>query len=166
VLLLFLKFFRYFVLILYAPILTYISERVQALATGVVKPFRWRIFGREVVRAIGVVLVNLVLEMGITLLLLLMAFMLPILVPVVPLAIFSVESYFFGFAMMDYRSEYHGVSAAESRRQIFRLKGLAFSNGLVFHLMLLIPFFGVLFGPPVSVVAAGLSFNAAFEDIG
>jgi CysZ protein len=161
VLLLFLKFFRYFVLILYAPILTYISECVQSLVTGAVKPLSWWVFGREVVRAVGVVLVNLVLELGITLLLLLMAMVLPILAPLVSLAIFSVESYFYGFAMMDYRSEFYGVSAAESRRQIWQYKGVALGNGLVFNLTLLVPIWGVLLAPLLAVVAAGLSFNKA-----
>ena len=83
----------------------------------------------------------------------------PILALAAPFLIFAVESYYFGFAMLDYRNEYKLISAKESRILINQHRGLALGVGSMFNFMLFVPFLGVLVAPVLSVVAGGLAFN-------
>ncbi len=159
VFILYLKFYRYFILIFFAPILTFISEKVQSIDTGTKRPFSWGIFLGDIWRSITVAVLNLTLELLIYLLLIGITIFLPILSIVTPVLMFVVASYFYGFAMLDYRNEFFMVSARESRKMIWQYKWLALGNGTVFNLLIFIPVLGPLLTPVLSVVAGGLAFN-------
>ena len=94
-----------------------------------------------------------------TICILLVSFAVPILAVLAPFLIYIVESYYFGFAMLDYRNEFMLISAKKSRILINQHKGLVLGIGSMFNFMLFVPFLGVLVAPVLSVVAGGLAFN-------
>lgn len=154
--LLYFKLFRYLVLLLASPSLALLAEKTQELLTGQAYPFAFRRFGSDVVRGLAISLKNLLLELSFTLPLYLLSFI-PLASPVTVALIIAIESYFVGFAMLDYRNEFRRLSARQSRTWIRQRRGLAIGNGLLFNLLLLIPVVGVLLAPSLGVVAASLS---------
>lgn len=161
--LLYLKLYRYAILLLSAPALALIAEKTQEILTGTVHPFSAKQLLHDVVRGIGLTLINLLTELLITIPLYILAFI-PLLTPFVTLLIILIESYFVGFSMIDYRNEYKRMSAKSSRQLINRHKGLAIGNGLLFNLLLAIPFVGVLIAPTLAVIAAGLAARQVIDD--
>jgi CysZ protein len=159
VILLYIKLYRYIVLIFFAPILAFISQLVQERANNKKRPFSYSQFVHDVLRGVGIALKNLLIEFSIYILIFLATIIVPVISPVSPILMFLVGSYFYGFSMMDYRNEFYYLSARESRRLIWDHIGLTLGNGLLFYFILLIPFFGVLLAPSLSVVAAGLAMN-------
>ncbi len=154
--LLYLKLFRYIILIVSAPGLALLAEKTQEILTGIHPPFSFSQLLKDTVRGMGISLKNLLLELALTIPLYFLAFI-PVLTPFVAVAVLGIESYFVGFSTMDYRNEFHRLSARESRRLIRRHRGAAIGNGILFNLLLPIPFIGVLLMPPLSVVAAALA---------
>ncbi len=154
--LLYFKLFRYVVLLLASPALALLSEKTQEILTGQTKPFTFRQFFSDVARGLAISLTNLLLELSFTLPLYLLSFI-PLASPFTVALIIAIESYFVGFAMLDYRNEFRQFSARQSRTWIRQHRGLAIGNGLLFNLLLLIPVAGVLLAPSLAVVAAGLS---------
>ena len=156
VFLIYVMIYKYLVLILMAPFLALLSERTEAIKTGRVFPFVFSRFVKEVLRGIMIALRNIILELIATILLLLMA-TIPLIGFLSPFLIFLVQTYFYGFSMMDYYNERHKRSVGESSRFIWKHKGIAVANGTVFHLMLMVPIIGLLVAPSYSIVAACLS---------
>lgn len=150
------KFFRYTILLLSAPALALIAEKTQEILTGVTHPFSFRQLLHDVLRGLGITLRNLLIELSLTIPLYLLA-LVPVITPFATVLILGIESYFVGFSMIDYRNEYHRLSARESRRFVNQRKGLAIGNGLAFNLLLFIPVLGVLVAPPLGAIAAALA---------
>lgn len=159
VILLYLKLYRYIVLIFFAPWLAYVAEKVQEIDQHVSVPFQLSKFVSDIWRGIAIASRNLVIELGITFILLFLSFVIPFLSPLFTVMIFITESYFIGFSMIDYRNEYFGLSGKNSRELIWKNKGLALGNGMFFNLMLFVPLLGVLVAPTWAVVAGGLAIN-------
>ena len=61
--------------------------------------------------------------------------------------------------MADFRNEYMNCSLQESKDIINDRKPLIIGNGILFNISLLIPIFGVLLGPTLSLIAMCLSLN-------
>ena len=159
VILLYLKLYRYIVLIFFAPILAFISELIQEKANGVKRPLSFGQFIHDVLRGAGIASKNLIIELSIYLLIFIATVLIPLIAPASPFLVFMVGSYFYGFSMIDYRNEFYYFSAKDSRKLIWNHRGLTLGNGLIFYFLLLIPVFGVLLAPSISVVAAGLAMN-------
>jgi CysZ protein len=160
--LLYFKLYRYTILLLSAPALALIAEKTQEILTGRSHPFRFRQLIHDILRGLGITLKNLLLELLLTIPLYLLAFI-PLITPVAGVLILCIESYFVGFSMLDYRNEFRRLSAAQSQTLIRHHKGLAIGNGLVFNLLLAIPFAGVLIAPPLAAVAAALAANQVID---
>ena len=92
-----------------------------------------------------------------TLLLFLLS-MIPVVGILFTLLILCLDCYYYGFSMLDYNCERHQMSVRESRNFIFAHKGAALGNGFILYLSLLIPFIGVIFVAPLSVIASTLHF--------
>lgn len=159
VVLVYLKLYRYIILILFSPILAFLAEKVQEIDQNQSAPFHLGKFISDIFRGIRIALINLVFEVGLTVIFLFFSIILPFLAPVFTIAIFITESYFLGFAMIDYRNEFYGMKAKESTKMIWQNKGLAFGNGITFNLLTLVPLIGVLVAPSWAVIAAGLAVN-------
>lgn len=123
---------RYIMLILIAPILAYVSERTEELATGRSYPFSISQLIKDTGRGMGIAVRNGITEIFLTVLLLALGFI-PVIGWVTPLLLFVVQSYFFGFSMMDYYFERQKLSGAESRSFIFKHKWVAVGNGAYFN---------------------------------
>ena len=144
------------VLILMSPVMALISEKVEQLATGKEYSFRMTQFLKDVWRGVRIAVKNLIIELTIIVCLSLMTFI-PILGWIAPLFIFVIQSYFYGYSMMDYTNERKKLTMRESSAYIYKNKWLAMTNGVFFYLILMIPFVGWIFAPCYGVIAATLA---------
>ncbi len=147
------------IMILFSPLLSYLSERVDNILTGKDFPFEWKQFFSDVLRGVLIASRNMIIEMFFVVILLFVSFI-PVIGWFTPIVLFIVSSYFYGFSFMDYTNERKGLTVSESVKYVRTNKGLALSNGSVFSLFLLIPFCGVsiaAFVSIISTVAATLS---------
>lgn len=177
ILLLYMTMFRYIVLILLAPILALLSERVEEIATGKSYPFSFPLLFKNTFRGIIIAIRNGVIEVGMTLALFVFSFI-PVVGFVTPVVTFFVESYFFGFSMFDYYGERQGWNSTQTNRVLWRYKAMLTANGMVFNgmlfggsllvsifplviglflkVVLIVPIIGLSIAPIYSVVAATL----------
>ncbi|BDD09124.1 hypothetical protein FUAX_15560 [Fulvitalea axinellae] len=155
----YLKLYRYIMLILFAPILAIQAEKFQRVIYGGSEKFVFSSFIKEAKRGVVVSVRNLFMELAWTLGLLVLSFAVPILSPVFAVMIFVTESYYFGFSMLDYSWILARMSPKQSYSYIKSRRGLAVGNGMIFNLLLLVPLFGALFGPALALAAALLSLD-------
>ncbi|SFC26675.1 CysZ protein [Flexibacter flexilis DSM 6793] len=153
-----LKFYKYFVLSLFSPLLSIIAEKVQEIDTQQKSPTGIRVFWNNFMRSLYMNLRSLVAELFLTAACFVIAFI-PIINIFTPLLLLTVDSYFWGAAMLDYRHEFHGLNGKDSMAWTKKHKGLAIANGIVWNFLLLIPIIGALVGIVLSVTAAGLAAN-------
>ncbi|MFT6814747.1 MAG: CysZ protein [Sphingobacteriales bacterium] len=155
---LYLFVYKQCVLVIMAPIMAYLTEIVMEKQGYPVPPFEVSTFLKNTWRGITIAIINLFKEF---VLLLLLGFLVsvPILGLLVPIIGFLVTAYFYGYSLMDYRSEIQGLKRKESNLFVFKHKGIAVGIGGMFYLMLLIPFAGILLAPSYSIVAANISLD-------
>lgn len=157
------QFYQLLSLIFLAPMFSYLSEKVQAALSGKVSPFSMAQFGKDILRGLQLALVNIFYQCVWIVFLYLGAFFMTILLPFLPLALFLVGAYFYGFAMIDYRNEVYRLSPAASRKTVKQFKWFALGNGVTFQLLLMIPIVGTLFAPSFALVAAALGLEELVE---
>lgn len=124
--------FRYVLLILSAPIMAYVSEKTEEIATGKSYPFSFVQLLKDTWRGVKIALRNGITEIVLTVVLFLLGFV-PIVGWVSPFILFVVQSYFYGFSMMDYYFERQRLTASQSRKLIFSYKWMAIGNGAFFN---------------------------------
>ncbi len=154
---LYLKIFRYLLLVILSPSFIWISKRIQAIQLG--DKHTSIPYFRSLFRCLGIALFNFIRDILYTGLVILVALIVTFLAPLAPFAIFFVESYFYGYAMMDYRNQFLHKSVIESRKVIHHNIGLTLGNGICFNLILLVPLFGVMLSPVLALIAAGISID-------
>lgn len=154
-----LKFYKYFVLSAFSPLLSIIAEKVQEIDTKRKSPKGLRVFWNNFRRSLYMNLRSLLAELFLTAACFVIAFI-PLVNILTPFLLLAVSSYFWGAAMLDYRHEFHGLSGRESIAWTNQHKGLAIANGIVWNGLLLIPVLGALVGLVLSITAAGLAANA------
>jgi len=154
-----LYFFIYksLILVVLSPFLALLSEKVDALYTGRDFPFSWKQLFIDAWVGVKTSIRNLIIEMGLIIPCLLLGIFIPFLGVITPFVILFIESYFFGYSMMDYTNERKRMSFLERKRYISENKPLAFGTGLVFYLILLIPLIGIIFAPLYGIVAGTLT---------
>ncbi len=156
-------FSGYFILIIFSPLLSYLSERTEKIQTLKEYPFEWAVWMRQILRSVLLSIRN----MGIQLLLTIIVFVLSffpiigwVISPVAAIIVLVINAYFFGFSFMDYSFERKGLSIAQSVTVVRKNKGLAVGLGLIFYLSYLIPLIGDFVAPFLAifiVVAATFS---------
>jgi CysZ protein len=133
-LVLYMIIFRNIVLILMAPVLTIVSEKTEEIISGKTYSFEWLQFVKDAVRGIVIAIKNSLKEVFYTLVIFLLSF-----IPVIGLAasflVFFMQSYFYGFSMIDYTLERAKMDIAESENFIWKHKWLAVAIGTVFNLL-------------------------------
>lgn len=154
--LLYFSLYKYLILIIMSPILALLSEKVDELINGTKYPLNIPQLIKDIFRGIMIAVRNLFLELFFTFLFWLGSFI-PLVGMAAPVGMFLVQSYYYGFSMMDYTNERLKMGVGESIRFINLHKGLAIANGSVFYLLFLIPFIGWMIAPAYGVVAATLS---------
>jgi len=129
-----------------------LSERIEQELTG--QPKRTAGTGqfvKDLVRGLRIALRNIIRELFYTLLLFLLG-LIPIFSPFTAVLIFLVQSFYAGFANIDYTLERH-FNIRNSVRFVRHNRWMAVGNGIAFMLLLLTGI-GFLFALPLGAVAA------------
>ena len=150
--------FKYIMLILSAPIMSLVSEKIEYHGTGQ-KPPSFSIGDsiKSMIRGARVAVRNLSRELLFTGLLLL-AGLIPLVGFISAALIFFVQAYYAGFGNCDFYMERH-FSVRESVKFIRRNRGFAFANGAIFLGLLAIPVVGFIFAPILSAIGASLALD-------
>jgi CysZ protein len=154
--LLMMKLLRYIILIVISPLLALASERTDEILTGKKYPFEFSQFIKDIMRGITVSLRNMLLELLIFTGALCISWIPVLNLLCIPFLALS-GWYFLGLNMMDYTFERRRMKISDGTAFTRKHKGLAMGNGLVYTLLLYIPFLGFTFGPVLSVIAATIA---------
>lgn len=144
--------FKYATLILLSPFLSFLSEKVEQEELGLETPFSLAQVFSDIIRALRINLWNFLKEMGLTIILSLLAFI-PLIGLLAPFLILMVQSYFLGYGLMDYNAERWRYNFGETEQWMRKNWGAVLTVGLFFYGLFLIPFLGWIFAPAWSVIA-------------
>jgi CysZ protein len=156
---LYLKIYRYLILITLAPLFAAISSKVQTIATGQKRKACTKMYLMDCTRGIQIALRNFLIEAVLSTIIIVVSFIIAWIIPLAPILILILESWYVGYSFADYRNEHFALSKKESRKQMWTYPGLVLGNGLFFNILILIPIIGVLFAPVFALVSSGLSIN-------
>ncbi len=156
---LYLKLFRYMILIFMSPLFVKVSNLLHRQIDGIDEKLNVWSYCFCSFRGIKLALRNFFLELVVTLVLLFFSLIIVWITPLMPALILVIESYFFSMVMMDYSYEMDGASKEESLQLIRQNAGIAVGNGLVFNVIVLIPLLGVIFAPILSLIAARVAID-------
>ena len=148
-----LMLYKHLIILLSAPFMSPLSEKVENHLMGKSTTIRFSISQilKDLVRGLRIALRNIIRE-SFYLILLLIAGLIPIFSPFTPFLILAVQSFYAGFGNIDYTLERH-LNVRNSVRFVKSNKGLALGNGLVFMGLLAIGI-GFLIAPPLAAIAA------------
>jgi CysZ protein len=161
--LLMIKLLRYIILIVISPLLALVSQRTDEILTGKKYPFEFNQFMKDIMRGITVSMRNMLFELLIFLGTLFISWIPVLDLLCIPIIVLT-GWYFLGLNMMDYTFERRRMKISEGTGFTRKHKGLAMGNGLVYSLLLYIPFLGFTFGPVLSVIAATIATVEKLED--
>ena len=151
-------FYKYIVMIVVAPFLGPLSEKVESIATGQpAPPFSLKNTVRDTVRALRVTLRNVFRELLYTLLLLVLQFVPVVGTVISSVSIFLIQAYFAGFGNMDPVLERRHMDINQRVNFVSRHRWLAIGNGAVFVLLMFIPILGWFLAPAYGTVGATLA---------
>ena len=155
--------FRYLILILLSPFLSYLS---QSLNNKLIDDTSQRHlanfnFIQGMLRGVRMALTYGLRELLLLSLLFFFSFI-PIIGWFSPFLIILVEAYYIGVGNIDFALE-HYFNYKESNRFIRKKKGMVLGNGIIGMILLLIPLVGMLLVPVLGVIAATLAVNQAVE---
>ncbi len=145
---------KYLVLALSAPFMSAVSEKIITHLRPELEPHGDNNFWALLWRGLRLNLGNLAREVALTLLLLIFSFIPPFGLITTPL-LFLIQAYFVGVGNMDYSLEAF-FNYSQSKSFLNQYRGLALGNGILFNLLALIPFVGVIIVLPLSVSAAAI----------
>jgi len=149
--------FKHALMVIAAPFMSPISEKIERHIYGIVKQPKKGLKAQASAfsRSIQLGTRNLVVEI-----LWIIPFFIFSFIPVIGsgflLLIFLVQAYYAGFGNMDYTLERY-YPYQRSVQFVRNHRGIAIGNGIVFMLILLIPIFGMLIVLPLSAVAATIT---------
>ncbi|HHB78554.1 MAG TPA: EI24 domain-containing protein [Saprospiraceae bacterium] len=158
--------YRYILLIAISPLLSLLSEKVEQIYLD--NPnhqeagFSLRRLARDIKRGISLTLRNFTRELFYTMMLFLLSFIPGASVFTTPMT-FGVQSFYAGFANMDFTMERY-MNVKERVRFVRTNKGLAIGNGLVFLGLLMIPVIGLFLAPTLGVIASTLDVLDEIDD--
>ena len=166
-LLFFLLFFitGFLVQMLMAPVLAYLSEKVDKIATGREFDAPFSQMFKDIFRGIILSLKNLLLSLIFSIIAFAVS-LIPIVGLISPVILFIFSCYLYGFGFMDYANERRLLGAKDSLSFMKRYKWVAISNGLIFAIVLLLPVWGsilAVFFAIISVTAGTLSVYKLHE---
>lgn len=151
------NYLKYIVLIFCSPILAHLSEKTEAIVTGISTPFSFRQFLKDISRGIVVVLRNFFIETG-----LFLASLLFVWIPIFKWFVLPVQWgfnwYFIGYSLLDYSYERRGWTISKGTTFTQQHKSIAIVHGFVFSQIMKVPFLGICVAPIVGIVSATLSF--------
>ena len=149
----------YVIIMLLSPVFAFLSEKTDEIITGNNYPFNMDQLVRDAVRGVVIAMRNMFIELGYIVLFFIIGFV-PVIGQFAAVVLFFISAYFYGFSFIDYSNERKKYTIQQSVKYVRKHKGMAIGNGIVFTLVLLIPFCGVTlagFVAIVSVVAATIA---------
>jgi CysZ protein len=148
--------FKYVFLIFFAPLFAYLHLRIVAIQELIPFKFNQKEYLKLVLRSIKVNLNNMLWQ-TVYLIPIVLVCTLPVLGWFTPLFTILLESYFLGFAMMDFGLATEKQNKSLSSTYLSSHKGLPIGNGIVFYLLHLLPIIGWVTAPFYALVAAHLN---------
>ncbi len=150
--------FKYIIMVVIAPFMGMLSEKVESIQTGNPPPKTTaKQFIQDVIRGLRIALRNIIRELFFTLIFLMFNWV-PLIGSILSaVAIFWTQAYYAGFGNMDYTLERKRFSVRDSVRFVGNFRGLAVGNGAVFLLIFLIPVIGWFLAPAYGTIAATLT---------
>jgi CysZ protein len=148
--------FKYVFLIFFAPLFAYLHLRIVAIQEVIPFKFNQKEYLKLVLRSIKVNLNNMLWQ-TVYLIPIVLVCTLPVLGWFTPLFTILLESYFLGFAMMDFGLATEKQNKSLSSTYLSSHKGLPIGNGIVFYLLHLLPIIGWVTAPFYALVAAHLN---------
>jgi CysZ protein len=148
--------FKYLILIIGSPVFAYLSQQTEALINGKEYSFQTDQVLRDMRRGIRLAIRNSLWQTVYLISLLILSFF-PLIGWITPVICIFVESYYYGFSMLDYSCQRHNLTSPASIAYIGQHKGLSVGNGLVFYGMHFIPILGWVLAPAYAVIAATIS---------
>lgn len=152
--------FKYFILITGSPIFAYLNEKTVAIIEKKNASFNFNELKSDVWRGIRIALRN-ALWQSVYMLALMFASIVPVFGLIAVVVALFVESYYFGFSMLDYSVKRQNKKMNESVFFIGNHKGLAIGNGAVFYLIHWLLVIGWVFAPSYAIIAATLTLYPA-----
>ena len=141
------------VLILMSPVLAIVSERTEQILEGNNYPFTFKQLLIDIARGIRISIRNFAFEMLFIILLLGMSFV-PLLGFGTSPILLLVSAYYYGFSFIDYNLERKKFTVSDSVNYMKKNRGLVIGNGLLFALVLAIPFIGIALSSFVAIISA------------
>lgn len=160
---LYLKIYRYLILIILSPVFVNISKVLQKKVRGEDQRMNIWSYCFCSIRGIQFALRNFVLDLLITLALLIVSIIIIWIFPLIPLIIMIAESYLFAMVLIDYRLEMDGKNMRNTITFCRTYPVMVIGIGLIFNLILLVPLLGVIFGPVLAMLAAQEGVNIIQE---
>lgn len=150
---------KYLVLSLLTPLLAPLSAKAEQMLCGNRYPFIIKYYIQDILRAIQIVLRNIVIQMVFMAFVYTFTFIYDLPDIVNQVAYYLVAFYFYGFSFMDYANERRRISIADS--VVFTRKnfGAAYALGMVYGGLFLIPHVGVVVAPIFAAVAGTVAVH-------
>lgn len=145
--------YKHAVLILSAPFMSPLSEKIENHLLGIEQGIRFSLpqMISDVVRGLQIAMRNIIRELFYMFLLILLG-LIPFFSPFAAIGIFLVQAFYAGFGNIDYTLERH-LNVQDSIHFVRANRMLALGNGVVFMGLLAIGI-GFLIAPPLGTIAA------------
>lgn len=158
---LWMKFTKYFVVILLSPILATLSQKVEEIETGNKYPFSIPQTIRDIKRGAQIALRNIFWEYFLFFIVFIVAQFFGgefknVLLLSLPLFF---GFYFYGFGFMDYINERRRLNIEQSIYFLRNHRGVAVAIGSVYSLLFMVPYVGVVIAPIWACVAATIAMH-------
>jgi len=152
--------FKHIMLVLSAPLMSMVSEKIEKIKTGATAPsFSFKDMVASLARGLRISVRNLWRELLFTGLILglglIIGAIFPPLAVVTGVLIFLVQAYYAGFGNLDFYMERH-FNLKETKNFVRKNRGLAIANGSAFLGLLMIPVLGWFLGPFITAIGATL----------
>lgn len=149
-----LMIFKQLIMVVTAPLMSILSEKVENQLRGNENggtKLSLRQIISDILRGLKIAVRNIIRELLLTVFLMVFG-LIPLFSPFAAVLIFLLQAYYAGFGNIDFALERH-FRFSESVRFVHRHRGLAIGNGVIF-LLLLFTFAGFLLALPLGTVAA------------
>jgi len=118
----------YIVIIIMAPVLSYLSEKTEKILTGNKYNANFLQIIKDILRGVFIALRNLFIYLLFVVLMFFISFI-PVIGLFSPFVLFIISSYFYGFSFIDYINERQKLTIKKSVANIRQNKGIALGIG-------------------------------------
>lgn len=151
------RYMKYIVIIILSPLFAYISERTEALVTGKSYPFSFVQILKDALRGAGIAVRNMLLETLLMIAGVIISFFMPLLSPLILVALFLVNSYFMAFNFFDYVAERKKMGVARSVRYMRTNMPTLLGFGVAYNLIAWFPLLDWILAPMSATSGAVLA---------